>query len=86
MKKIRAIRIAVLWLTIMGLAAVAAAAGKAPRMKMTTDISESITMPNKIETRIDTLELFDGFPNDETVKKAYDFMHSSVVSMSSSTR
>jgi hypothetical protein len=28
--------------------------------------------PDKIKTRIGTLELFDGFPNEETVQKAYD--------------
>jgi hypothetical protein len=41
-----------------------------PRMKMTTSIPKSILTPDKIETRIGTLEFFDGFPNDETVEKA----------------
>jgi hypothetical protein len=45
-----------------------------PKMKMTTEIPDSITMPDKIETRIGTLELFDGFPSDETANKAYDFL------------
>ena len=31
-------------------------------------------MPDKIETHIGTLELFDGFPNEETMQKAYDFL------------
>jgi len=65
---------------ILTLSGTAMAAGKdtpasaAARMKMTTEIPASITMPDKIETRIGTLELFDGFPNDETVQKAYDFL------------
>lgn len=47
---------------------------KAPKMKMTTDIPESIIMPDKIKTRIGTLEFFDGLPTEDTVKKAYDFL------------
>ena len=43
------------------------------KMKMTTDIPESIIMPDKIETRIGTLEFFDGLPTEETVRKAYEF-------------
>ena len=60
-------------LTLSSTAAIAdtsTAASTAPRMKMTTDIPDSIIMPNKIETRIGTLELFDGLPDDETVEKA----------------
>jgi hypothetical protein len=65
------IQIAILLVAMMCLTA---AAGEMPRMKMTTEIPDSITMPDTIETRIGTLELFDGFPNDETVKKVYDFL------------
>ncbi len=43
-----------------------------PKMKMTTDIPESITTPDTIETRIGTLEFFDGAPSEETVQLAYD--------------
>jgi hypothetical protein len=43
-------------------------------MKMTTDIPESIIIPDKLESRIGTLEFFDGLPTDDTVKKAYDFL------------
>jgi hypothetical protein len=43
-------------------------------MKMTTDIPESIIIPDKVETRIGTLEFFDGFPSDETVQKAFDYL------------
>jgi hypothetical protein len=42
--------------------------------KMTTEIPEEITLPDKIETRIGTLEFFDGIPSDETVSNAYDFL------------
>ena len=47
---------------------------QAPKMKMTTDIPESIIMPDIINTRIGMLEFFDGYPTDATVKKAYDFL------------
>ncbi|MBW1790119.1 MAG: DUF1254 domain-containing protein, partial [Deltaproteobacteria bacterium] len=43
-------------------------------MKMTTDIPPSIIMPDKIKTRIGTLEFFDGFPTEKTVRKAYDYL------------
>jgi len=46
----------------------------AQKMKMTTEIPESIIIPDKVETRIGTLEFFDGFPTEATVKKAYDFL------------
>jgi hypothetical protein len=41
-------------------------------MKMTTDLPPSITTPNKLETRIGTLNFFDGFPDKATVEKVYD--------------
>lgn len=44
----------------------------APKMKMTTDIPAAITTPNKVETRLGTLNFFDGFPDDATVQKVYD--------------
>jgi hypothetical protein len=43
-----------------------------PKMKMTTDIPKSITTPDKVETRLGTLEFFDGFPDDATTQKVYD--------------
>jgi len=51
-----------------------ASAGQAPKMKMTTDIPKSIIIPDKLETRIGTLEFFDGLPTDKTVQKAYDYL------------
>ena len=44
----------------------------APKMKMTTDIPAAITTPDKVETRLGTLNFFDGFPDDATVQKVYD--------------
>jgi hypothetical protein len=43
-----------------------------PKMKMTTEIPKSITTPDKVETRLGTLEFFDGFPDDATTQKVYD--------------
>src|SRR5471032_2006744 len=43
-----------------------------PKMKMTTDIPPEITTPDSIETRLGTLKLFDGFPDDATTQKVYD--------------
>jgi len=43
-----------------------------PRMKMTTDIPAEITTPDRVKTRIGTLEFFDGMPDEATVEKVYD--------------
>ena len=43
-----------------------------PKMKMTTEIPLGISTPDKLETRIGTLNLFDGVPNKETARKVYD--------------
>jgi hypothetical protein len=40
--------------------------------KMTTPIPPSITTPDKVETRIGTLNFFDGIPTEETASKVYD--------------
>jgi hypothetical protein len=45
-----------------------------PRMKMTTDIPASITVPDKVETSIGTLNFFDGVPTKATVEATYDFL------------
>ena len=42
------------------------------RPKMATDIPVGITTPDRIETRIGTLEFIDGFPTENTVKLVYD--------------
>ena len=43
-----------------------------PKMKMTTDIPADITTPDSVETRLGTLKLFDGFPDDATTQTVYD--------------
>ena len=57
---------------IATIAAVGAVAADAPKMKMTTDIPESITTPASVETRIGTLRFFDGYPDDATTQLVYD--------------
>ena len=42
------------------------------RPRMATDIPASITTPDRVETRLGTLEFFDGFPDEKTVKMLYD--------------
>jgi hypothetical protein len=44
----------------------------ASAQKMKTDIPESITTPDTVETRLGTLKFHDGFPDDATVQKVYD--------------
>jgi hypothetical protein len=44
----------------------------APKMKMTTPIPPEITTPESVETRLGTLKLFDGYPDDATTQKVYD--------------
>ena len=39
---------------------------------MATDIPASITTPDRVETRIGTLEFFDGFPSEATAELVYD--------------
>ena len=41
-------------------------------MKMTTQVPAGIASPDKVETRLGTLEFFDGFPDDASVEKVYD--------------
>ena len=45
---------------------------KPPKMKMTTEIPPGIATPDKLETPIGTLNLFDGVPDEETAQKVYD--------------
>ena len=44
------------------------------RYEMTTDIPQSITAPDSVETSIGTLEYFDGVPDEATVAKVYDYL------------
>ena len=54
------------------LASMTTFAGEAPKMKMTTEVPPGIATPDKLETRIGTLNLFDGVPTEETAQKVYD--------------
>lgn len=45
-----------------------------PQLKMTTDIPEGITTPDKVETSIGTLEFFDGVPTKATSENVYDYL------------
>ena len=64
------VSVAVSGLLVAGLTTAAWAAS--PKMKMTTDIPVSITIADKVETRIGTLTFEDGFPTEETAQKIYD--------------
>jgi hypothetical protein len=64
-------RLLVTALSLM-IGATAAQAQATPKMKMTTNIPEGIAAPDKMQTRLGTLKFFDGFPDQETVRKVYD--------------
>jgi hypothetical protein len=57
---------------VYALAASTAFAQTAPKMKMTTEIPPEILTPDIIKSRIGTLKLFDGYPDDATTQKVYD--------------
>ena len=45
-----------------------------PKMKMSTEIPDGIATPDRLETRIGTLNLFDGVPDKSTAQKVYDYL------------
>ena len=45
---------------------------QAPKMTMTTTLPPGIASPDKVETRLGTLNFFDGFPDKATVDTLYD--------------
>jgi hypothetical protein len=47
---------------------------KEAAFSQTTEIPESITTPNEVETRIGTLKFFDGIPTKETSELLYDHL------------
>jgi len=55
--------------TVIG---ISAANAEPPKMKMTTPIPPGIATPDTLESRIGTLNLFDGVPDAETAQKVYD--------------
>lgn len=50
----------------------AAAWANPPKMKMTTEIPANVLIPDKVETRLGTLEFFDGVPTAQTAEKVWD--------------
>src|ERR1700722_13979591 len=54
------------------LAVATSSAQTVPKMKMTTETPAEITTPDTVETRIGTLKLRDGYPDDDTTQKVYD--------------
>ena len=44
------------------------------KAKLATDIPAAITMPDRAETRLGTLQFTDGFPDDATVEKVFDHL------------
>ncbi|TWT60931.1 DUF1254 domain-containing protein [Rubinisphaera italica] len=64
--------------TILAIAVLGLIAGphltQIPKLKMASDVPPSITVADKVETSIGTLEFFDGVPKEKTVTKLYDFM------------
>jgi len=43
-----------------------------PKMKMTTPIPPGVGTPDRLDTKIGTLKLFDGVPDEATAQKVYD--------------
>ncbi len=43
-----------------------------PRMKMTTEVPDGISTPDRMKTRLGTLNSFDGVPDEKTTQLVYD--------------
>ena len=43
-----------------------------PKLKFSTPLPSGIASPAKVETRLGTLNFFDGFPDKATAEKLYD--------------
>jgi hypothetical protein len=59
-------------LIVIALAAWGLASEPPKSMKMTTPVPPGIATPDKLETRMGTLNFFDGVPDKATVQKVYD--------------
>ncbi len=57
---------------VFGLTMTSAGIAQVPKMKMTTETPPGIATPDKLETRLGTLRLFDGVPDKETAQRVYD--------------
>ncbi len=56
----------------LGLTATSIGTAQTVKMKMTTEIPPGIATPDKLETRLGTLNLFDGVPDEKTTQLVYD--------------
>jgi len=65
-------KIRLIVLVVCGLLASMGLAGTLPALKMTTSIPAGIASPDMVQTRLGTLNFFDGFPDEATVEKVYD--------------
>jgi hypothetical protein len=45
------------------------------KYKMTTQVPDNVLIPDKVETRLGTLEFFDGVPTEETAAKVWDQLY-----------
>ena len=59
-------------LALIGVLAATQVHAQQAKPKMATDIPPEITTPDRVETRIGTLNYFDGMPDEATVEMAYD--------------
>jgi hypothetical protein len=57
---------------LMVISLVTTVGAELPKMKMTTLIPPGIAIPDKLETRLGTLNFFDGVPDEKTIQKVYD--------------
>ena len=57
---------------LMATGLVSKAFAESPKYKMTTEIPAGIEIQDKVETRLGTLNFFDGVPDTETTQKVYD--------------
>jgi hypothetical protein len=60
-----------LGLALLGLLSLPAQA-QPPRMKMTTEVPPGVATPERLETRLGTLRLVDGVPDEATARMIYD--------------
>jgi len=67
MRSIRMIKAGLVAVVILSLALPCWAGPR--KIKMTTEIPPGIAIPDKMETRLGTVNFFDGFPYDATVEK-----------------
>lgn len=58
----------------LALVALAMFAAGTTNAQVPEDVLKSLAMPDRIETRIGTLEFFDGFPTEETARLALDYL------------